>query len=321
MQPSTSTTAPLAAATPDANAAKVVSHLQRSPIYRDYHQAFEAATGLPLALRPAGSFQAPLHGSKQVNPFCALMAGTNKSCAACLQLQQRVEEGAATGAKTLQCFAGLSESAVPVRVGQNVLGYLQTGQVLLQAPTERRFNGIKQQLLAWNPSADLRRLKAAYFATRVLARRQYESVVNLLAVFAQHLSAISNQVMVQEAAVELPVVAKARAYIIEHHNEALHLQDVARAVNMSEFYFCKVFKKATGLTYTEYLARHRIERVKEMLLNPHMRVSEAAYAAGFQSLSQFNRIFRRIVGESPSTYRDHLHGTRPAGFRPLAHAA
>src|SRR5688572_28458243 len=160
MQPSTSTPAP--AATPCANAAKVVSQLQRSPLYRDYHQAFEATTGLPLGLRPAGSFQAPLHDSRQINPFCALMAGANKTCAACLQLQQRVEEGACHGAKTLQCFAGLSESAVPVRVGENVLGYLQTGQVLLQAPTERRFKSVARQLLAWNPSADLHRLKAAY---------------------------------------------------------------------------------------------------------------------------------------------------------------
>jgi AraC-like DNA-binding protein len=39
-----------------------------------------------------------------------------------------------------------------------------------------------------------------------------------------------------------------------------------------------------------------------------MRVSEAAYATGFQSLSQFNRVFRRVAGESPSVYRERLHG-------------
>ena len=90
---------------------------------------------------------------------------------------------------------------------------------------------------------------------------------------------------------------------------------------MSAFYFCKVFKKTTGLTFTEFLARHRIEQVKQLLLNPHARVSEAAFSVGFQSLSQFNRLFRRIAGESPSAYRDHLHGSRPASLRPLAQAA
>lgn len=319
MQSSTSTPAP--AATCSSLTTKVVTQLQRSPLYRDYHQAFEATTGLPLALRAAGSFQTPLQGSKRVNSFCALMAGTNKSCAACLLLQQRVEQDATKDAKTLQCFAGLSESAVPVRVGDQVLGYLQTGQVFLQAPTERSFARIARQIRDWNPTADLRQLKTAYFATRVLARRQYASVVNLLSIFAQHLSTISNQVMVQETEVEPPVMTRARAYIGEHYGERLELREVAQAVNMSMFYFCKIFKKTTGLTFTEYLSRHRVERVKELLLNPHLRVSEAAFAVGFQSLSQFNRVFRQIAGESPTAYRDHLHRHHATGPRPLPQAA
>jgi hypothetical protein len=105
----------------------VVSHLRRSEIFRDYQNAFEITTGLPLDLRQAGSFNAPLHGSKRLNPFCAAMAHTNKSCAACLQLQQRVEDQATHEPKTLECFSGLSGSAVAVRVGQTVVGFLQTG--------------------------------------------------------------------------------------------------------------------------------------------------------------------------------------------------
>ncbi|MCW5548631.1 MAG: helix-turn-helix transcriptional regulator, partial [Opitutaceae bacterium] len=100
---------------------------------------------------------------------------------------------------------------------------------------------------------------------------------------------------------------KARIYIAEHQGDELSLQSVAKAVNMSAFYFCKTFKKATGMTFTDYLARVRVEKVRNLLLNPHKRVSEAAYEAGFQSLSQFNRVFRRIAGESPTTYRDRLH--------------
>jgi AraC-like DNA-binding protein len=118
--------------------------------------------------------------------------------------------------------------------------------------------------------------------------------------------------MVKEAAAESPPVAKARLFIAEHQAEELSLAQVAQSVNMSAFYFCKMFKKATGMTFTDYLARVRVEKVKNLLLNPHKRVSEAAYEAGFQSLSQFNRVFRRIAGESPSAYRDRLHGAGKA---------
>lgn len=298
-----------------------IEHLQRSEIYRDYQKAFEATTGLPLALRAAGSFKSPMHGSKQANPFCVLMATTNETCSACLRLQQRVEQEAIFGAKTLKCSTGLYESAVPIRVGTNVLGYLQTGQVLQEAPTPTRFRAISRQLLAAGSKIDLSQLKAAYFKTRVLTARQYESVVNLLSIFSQHLAALSNQVLVQQASAESPIITRARAYIAEHQSEDLTLHAVAQAVHISAFYFCKLFKQSTGLTLTEYLARIRVESVKQMLLNPHMRVSEAAYAAGFQSLSQFNRVFRRIEGESPTIYRDRLHSSLSALSHPTKRAA
>ncbi len=304
--PSTATVP--APAAPAERTRSVVSQLQRSEIFREYQNAFEQTTGLPLGLRAAGSFNFPLQGSKRANPFCALMAGSNKTCAACLQLQQQVEESATTSAKTMKCFAGLNESAVPVRVGENVVGYLQTGQVLLQQPTETGFKAIKRQLNPAMPAAELSQIRHAYYKTRVFTRTQFESVVSLLSIFAQHLASLSNQLMVREDTSESPVVAKARAVIFERYTGELSVCEVARAVNMSTFYFCKVFKQGTGLTFTNYLARLRVEAVKQHMLNPHVRVSEAAFAAGFQSLSQFNRVFRRIAGESPSDYRDRLHG-------------
>lgn len=298
----------------------LVAQLEKSELYRDYLQAFEATTGLPLGLRATGSFQSPLQGSKQINPFCAQMAGMNKTCAACLQLQQRVEREANDGPRTLVCFAGLSESAVPVKVGENVIGYLQTGQVLMRPPSRSQFARILAQLAEWKLTFSAPALEKAYFATRVLAKHQYESALRLLAIFGQHLSSLSNQIAVQETQAESPTIAKARAFIAAHQGEELSLREAARAVNVSEFYFCKMFKKETGLTFVDYLARVRVETVKQLLLNPHKRVSEAAYEAGFQSLSQFNRVFRRIAGQAPSAYREQLHG-RGGPSHALAHAA
>ncbi|MCX6952810.1 MAG: helix-turn-helix domain-containing protein [Verrucomicrobia bacterium] len=288
----------------------VVARLRASEIFRSYQIAFQTATGLPLVLRTAGSFQEPMHGAKNLSPFCVLMAAKSRSCAACLELQQRAEAGvgAGEGATTLECFAGLSESLVPVRLGESVIAYLQTGQVLLQAPSDKQFRAAVAQLKRWNATVDVAALREAFFKTRVLTKSHYDAMVRLLSSFAQHLSMVSNELMIKEAAAEPPAVVRARAFISEHLGEQLGLHQVAQAAHMSAFYFCKIFKSATGLTFTDYIARARVEKTKQLLLNPHVRVSEAAYEAGFQSLSQFNRVFRRVVGEAPSTYRDHLHG-------------
>ena len=297
----------------------VVLRLRQSKLFREYQQAFEAATGLPLVLREAGSFRTPLEGSKRANPFCTLLTQTNKTCAACLEFQQRAEQEATLGAKTLQCYAGLSESAVPVRLGDHVLAYLQTGQVFLRTPAKNRFKDLSDLVYGPETGANARKLEAAYLKTRVLTKPQYRPIIRLLAVFAEHLATVCNQMLVGEATAESAVITKARTFIAEHQGEALRLGDVARAANISVFYFCKVFKKTTGFTFTEYLARGRIETVKQMLLNAQTRIGEAAYAAGFQSLSQFNRVFHRVAGETPRRYRERLHGAagkaaRSGGF-------
>jgi len=88
---------------------------------------------------------------------------------------------------------------------------------------------------------------------------------------------------------------------------------VAKASGASVFHFCKVFHKATGLTFTDYVARVRLEDARTRLLNPNLRVSETAYDVGFQSLTQFNRIFKRVFGQSPSEFRARLSSRKRAG--------
>ena len=297
----------------------VVTQLKRTQVYRDYERAFREATGLPLSLRSPEAFASPHQEDPKRNPFCLLMSQSNHSCAACLQLQRQVEESARLEPRTLKCFAGLCESAVPVRVGENLIAFLQTGQVLLHVPLQADFTRVARTVLKFGTEVDVKRVEEAYFQTRVVTRRQYESIVRLLAIFAQHLAALGNQLLVAASSAEPPAIADAREFINERHTEEISLTQVARAVNMSAFYFCKMFKRTTGMTFTEYLARVRVEKVKNILLNPHQRVSEAAYAAGFQSLSQFNRVFQRFAGESPSAYRERLHGDAAARTAPRRH--
>jgi AraC-like DNA-binding protein len=169
------------------------------------------------------------------------------------------------------------DTAVPVRLGDRVIGFLQTGQ-------------------------------EDYFETNFFCDKQQESVVKLLSIFAQHLSLLSNQVVVRQEHSEPPVITRAKEYIHEHQTEDISLGQVAKAVNTSTFYFCKLFKKVTGINFTDYLSRMRIERSKNLLLNPNLRVSEIAFEVGFQSLTHFNRVFKKLLGQSPTEYRSQLLG-------------
>jgi AraC-like DNA-binding protein len=96
---------------------------------------------------------------------------------------------------------------------------------------------------------------------------------------------------------------KARKYIEEYSGEELSLPRVAKAVNIHPNYLSEKFKQVTGIRFVEYIARARFNTACDLLRNGNLRVSEIAFAAGFQSLSQFNRVFKRFSGKSPTQYR------------------
>ena len=285
---------------------QLVEKLTRSAIYRDYVRAFSAATGLPLALRPVEHWQLGMHGAANENPFCKLMTRSNRACAACLEAQRKLTEKAGDRSRTVTCFAGLSDSAVPIHIGDQLIGFLQTGQVFLKQPTKFRFDQTARKLVDWGVNVDLGKAREAYFHTKVLTKKQYRSVLQLLEIFGRHLSILSNQITVESSASEPASVSRAKQFIAQNQDGALCLASVAKAVNTSTFYFCKLFKRTTGLTFTDYLARVRIEKAKTLLLDPNPRVSEVAYDVGFQSLTHFNRVFKKIVGQSPTSFRRAL---------------
>jgi AraC-like DNA-binding protein len=96
---------------------------------------------------------------------------------------------------------------------------------------------------------------------------------------------------------------KARRYIKEHSSEELSLTKVAKAVNISANYLSEEFKQVTGVNFVRYIAHTRFDHACDLLRNPKLRISEIAFATGFQSLSQFNRVFKRFSGKSPTQYR------------------
>jgi AraC-like DNA-binding protein len=285
---------------------RIVEHLAKSQLYRDYERAFGEATGLPLNLTTPDDWQLAHRGRRHENAFCALVAKANKTCAACLCTQQELATKSENGPCTVTCFAGLSESCVPVRNGGQIIALLRTGEIATRKPTRGGFARIAKQLGTWDAKIDLQELERAYLGSQVMTPQHYESMVKLLNVFAEHLGMIANVVAIHHDHSEPPTIARARKFIEEHMIDDISLADAARAANMSTFYFCKKFKQATGFSFTEYLSRVRVEAAKKLLLNPQARVSEVAFEVGFQSITHFNRVFREILGQSPTEYREAL---------------
>jgi AraC-like DNA-binding protein/ligand-binding sensor protein len=293
----------------DADGAKenreLIDALRRSKLFRSYEQVFSEATGLPLALRPVDYWQLEHQGKKNENPFCALLAERPATLAVCLQAHEEMIRHTGDLPHTVTCPFGLTETAVPIKLGQRTIGYLRIGQVLRYTPARSDATKVSREL-ARNGVTFTGEIRKAWEKNPFIAREKYNAIVRLLTFFADQLSALSNQLVTEKSNSEPPLVLKAREYINNHKTEELSLADVAKAAGASVFHFCKVFHKATGLKFTDYVARVRLEEARTRLLNPNLRVSEIAYDVGFQSLTQFNRTFKRVFGQSPSEFRARL---------------
>lgn len=284
----------------------LIETLAHSQMFNEFCNAFNLAFGLPLALRPVELWRLPLHNVRMENPFCALVAEKSSTCSICLQVQKSLAETAANSPKTVKCPFGMYDSAIPLKIGDKLIGYLQTGQVFSNKPDKYQVERVVKLLRKHGNDLESEKIRKAYLATPVLTNQQYEAVVTLLNIFSRQLVLLSNQLVVMQENAEPVIIKRAKEFIHANHTEDISLEDVAKYVNASVFYFCKMFKKYTGLNFTDYLSRLRIERAKNLLLNPNIKICDIAYEVGFQSLTHFNRVFRKITGLSPSEYRDKL---------------
>jgi len=136
----------------------------------------------------------------------------------------------------------------------------------------------------------------------------FEQLLCLLEIF--QILATSDEVIAlneQDTSIRLFLNDKIRMgaiykYIHANYNETPDVNKVAASVHLSTAAFCRYFKKQTKMTFTEFVNQYRITQAKTLLLQD-ISISEACYEVGFESLSYFNKLFKKITGENPSVFK------------------
>jgi two-component system response regulator YesN len=107
----------------------------------------------------------------------------------------------------------------------------------------------------------------------------------------------------EELRVKSLYIKRALTFVREHYSHELTVTSVARQLNISEEYFCRLFKKETGYTFVNYLTHYRIHVAAGLLKNYSIMVSEAAEQVGYTDANYFSNTFKRIMNVSPSEYQ------------------
>lgn len=99
---------------------------------------------------------------------------------------------------------------------------------------------------------------------------------------------------------------QAREYIKENFRSDITMEEVAEQVNLSSYYFSKMFKQQMGETFIDYITKIRIDEAKSLLVNSDLSLKEICYQVGYNDPNYFSRVFKKVVGKSPSEYRTGL---------------
>ena len=276
-----------------------------SPEFTQFALILKRLTGLSMALNTpdVGATGLGLSGDMG-NPLCKMIRDTPEGARRCEGCDRRhqAQAGADGKSKLYTCHAGFLDMAIPIMVQGKHVATISSGQVLSEQPSDAAFHRLCRRL-TWLGIPE-RHLRIAYAQAPWMPRNHLTSVMRLLEIFSRQLCGNAWRIRELEACLERPQIRKARAVVEERFRESdLRLSDAATAAGISVAHFSHVFHKETGVPFTSYVQSRRIEEAKRLLAETDQTITEICFECGFNSLTHFNRVFRRGEGCSPRQYR------------------
>jgi AraC family transcriptional regulator len=135
-----------------------------------------------------------------------------------------------------------------------------------------------------------------------------ESLANLFGVhLLRHYAVFQPKLCEQSGGLARWQLKQIQDYIQAHLDQDIKLADLAAVVNLSSYYFIKLFKQSTGMTPCQYLLQQRVQQAQELLAQQRqVAIADIALQCGFTNQSHFTKSFRRLVGTTPKVYRNRL---------------
>lgn len=135
---------------------------------------------------------------------------------------------------------------------------------------------------------------------------QTENPGDLKVWFADRLSAVYRQLHFEEENQGNSMIKKAKEYIRKNYCWDISLDDVSRNMNLTPYYFSKLFRQETGSTFMEYLTGLRIDKAKQLLRNQELSIKEIGISVGYSDPNYFSRIFKKVQGVTPTEFRGSM---------------
>lgn len=283
--------------------------IRRLPELQEFTRDFRNVTGFPVEFVGALGHR---DASREVGALCQLFQQSSKGCQQCAATVQNLLTRAVSGPAQVQCDAGLLEAAVPLQAGGQTFGYFIIGGYFAVVPDVAAQNRIRHHLERFGSAPGSVLLQEACNRSRSIDPERHAALVRILALAAKHLVRSITENLSAPSEKLPPLVRDACNMARRNFRQEFSLSEIARELRVSTSHLCRAFHQSTGLRFREYVGRLRAEHARELLLTTDQSITEIAFCAGFQSISQFNRVFRSVHGTSPQTLRKNPETQDPS---------
>lgn len=244
------------------------------------------------------------------NQYCLFLRSKKEGldvCSRCDELHRKL----ALKEKNLgfyRCDFGLMDIVIPIKLEGRIIGYLVGGQVHKGKPEKADFKKIAPKMKFFTKE-ELKKAEKLFLLSPAIEEEKLNDIVVLLGIFIEYLCRLADRMNIINDREKdgHSAVKKAKEYINEHLADELSLVGAANAGGVTPQYLSAIFHKESGIRFNDYVSIARIEKAKEMLKSfPEKSIAEVFIASGFQSIQNFNRVFKKIEGKSPKKYRKYL---------------
>ncbi|MFI3172626.1 MAG: response regulator [Eubacteriales bacterium] len=215
------------------------------------------------------------------------------------------------------------EDDYPIELEHRMFERIKAGQVAeARRLAEEFYEWMLHKLPEYEQSARLKALEFVIFADneayksggllyRFGDRKDYLSVVmaakledELRNWFLDKITAATENIATKKKVYTHEAVQQAKEYIQIHYKKDISLEGISREMDMSPYYFSKLFKEVTGENFIEYVTSIRINKAKELLLEGKVTMKEICLEIGYSDPNYFSRIFKKSVGKTPTEFKE-----------------
>lgn len=237
-------------------------------------------------------------------PMCEALRHSRAGCAMCARTRQALLERAGDHPATTRCDAGLNECAIPLNISGIRAGYFLFYGYATARPEQAALQKVRHLLGRCGVDLEIAEIAGFLSESPVVGDDMTAAYQRIVQLAAKQIALKITDQLVEAEDVMPAAVTKACGFIRARAlADELSLAVVARHCAVSEGHLSRIFHRSTGLTFREYLTQVRVDHAKALLMTTGKSVTEIAFESGFQSLSQFHRVFLKAYGQSPGKLR------------------